>query len=218
MEEFVAKLRGDHSEFNKGKSLDDRIKSTDPMLLFKKWYKEAFERNCSEPHAMFLSTVNAEMQPSTRTVYMKELLEEGIIFYTNYESQKATEINTNPKVSVLFYWDCLERQVRINGVAEKAPTELSDDYFASRPRGSQLGAWASAQSKAIQSREELEASLESVTKRFEGKEVPRPQFWGGYLIRPEYLEFWQGRPKRLHDRICFTRVSKDEWDVHRKNP
>lgn len=217
MEEFVAKLRDDHSEFNKG-SLDDRIKSTDPMLLFKKWYKEAFERNCSEPHAMFLSTVNKEMQPSSRTVYMKELLEEGIVFYTNYKSQKGMEIDANPKVSVLFYWDCLERQIRINGKAEKAPIELADDYFASRPRESQLSAWASAQSHAIESREALEEALEAVTRKFEGKVVPRPPHWGGYLIRPDYMEFWQGRPKRLHDRICFNRVNIDEWDVHRKNP
>lgn len=217
MEEFIAKLRDDHSDFNKG-SLDDRIKATDPMLLFQKWYKEAFERNCAEPNAMVLSTVNSEMQPSSRTVYMKELLEEGIVFYTNYESQKGREIIANSKVSVLFYWDCLERQVRINGLAEKAPEELADDYFASRPRDSQLGAWASAQSYAIKSREELEQAFEAVKTRFEGKTVPRPPFWGGFLIRPFYLEFWQGRPNRLHDRICFQSVNEDEWDVHRKNP
>jgi pyridoxamine 5'-phosphate oxidase len=217
MEEFIAKLRDDHSDFIKG-SLDDRIKATDPMLLFQKWYKEAFERNCAEPHAMVISTVNSEMQPSSRTVYMKELMEEGIVFYTNYESQKGQEILANPKVSVLFYWDCLERQIRINGAAEKAPEEMSDDYFATRPRESQLGAWASAQSRAISKREDLEEAFEVARKKFEGKTVPRPPFWGGFLIRPSYLEFWQGRPNRLHDRICFQSVNEDEWDVHRKNP
>jgi pyridoxamine 5'-phosphate oxidase len=217
MEDFIAKLRDDHSDFNKG-SLDDRIKATDPMLLFHKWYKEAFERNCAEPHAMVLSTVNSEMQPSSRTVYMKELMEEGIVFYTNYESQKGQEILSNPKVSVLFYWDCLERQIRVNGIAEKAPEELSDDYFATRPRESQLGAWASAQSRAINGREELEKAFEAAKAKFEGKTVIRPPFWGGFLIRPTYLEFWQGRPNRLHDRICFQRVNEDGWDVHRKNP
>ena len=217
MDEFITKLRDDHSDFNKG-SLDDRIKSTDPMLLFQKWYKEAFERNCSEPHAMVISTVNSEMQPSSRTVYMKELMEEGVVFYTNYDSQKGREIMANPKVSILFYWDCLERQVRINGVAEKAPEELADDYFATRPRESQLGAWASAQSHAISERAELETAFAEMKQKFEGKAVPRPPFWGGFLIRPSYLEFWQGRPNRLHDRICFQRVNEDEWDVHRKNP
>lgn len=217
MDEFITKLRDDHSDFNKG-SLDDKIKSTHPMLLFQKWYKEAFERNCSEPHAMVISTVNADMQPSSRTVYMKELMEEGIVFYTNYESQKGQEILANPKVAVLFYWDCLERQVRINGIVEKAPEELADDYFATRPRESQIGAWASAQSRAIMEREDLEKSFAKMKERFEGKPVPRPPFWGGFLIRPTYLEFWQGRPNRLHDRICFQSVNEDEWDVHRKNP
>ncbi|MDX1651918.1 MAG: pyridoxamine 5'-phosphate oxidase [Brumimicrobium sp.] len=217
MEEFIDKLRNDHSDFDKGR-LEDEIKSVDPMLLFKKWYKEAFENNCAEPHAMVLSTVGKDLQPSSRTVYLKELLEEGIIFYTNYESHKAQEMEENPKVSILFYWDCLERQIRIQGRAERAPKELSDDYFASRPRESQLGAWASAQSRSIKNREELENNLKTVTEKFEGKNVPRPPFWGGYLIRPDYIEFWQGRPKRLHDRICFVLNNNGKWDVHRKNP
>tara|TARA_B100000508_G_scaffold141095_1_gene146772 strand:+ start:51387 stop:52037 length:651 start_codon:yes stop_codon:yes gene_type:complete len=216
MKEFVTKLRDDHSDFESGK-LEDDIKSTDPMLLFQKWYEEAYERNCSEPHAVTISTVNKDLQPSSRTVYMKELIEEGIVFYTNYESQKAQDIAENPKVSALFYWDCLERQVRLNGVAEKVPEEMSDDYFNSRPRGSQLGAWASKQSAAIQDRASLEKAYNAVEERFKGQDVPRPEFWGGYLIRPTYIEFWQGRPSRLHDRICFVK-DKNRWEVHRKNP
>lgn len=216
MKEFITKLRDDHSDFDRGK-LEDDIKSTDPMLLFHKWYEEAFERNCSEPHAVTISTVDGEGQPSSRTVYMKELLEEGIVFYTNYESQKGQDIAQNPRVSALFYWDCLERQVRLNGIAEKVPAEMSDDYFNSRPRGSKLGAWASKQSAVIEHREELEKAYADVEKRFEGKEVPRPPFWGGYLIRPTYIEFWQGRPSRLHDRISFTKKG-NKWDVQRKNP
>lgn len=216
MKEFITKLRDDHSDFDRGK-LEDDIKSTDPMLLFHKWYEEAFERNCSEPHAVTISTVDGEGQPSSRTVYMKELLEEGIVFYTNYESQKGQDIAQNPRVSALFYWDCLERQVRLNGIAEKVPAEMSDDYFNSRPRGSKLGAWASKQSAVIEHREDLEKAYADVEKRFEGKEVPRPPFWGGYLIRPTYIEFWQGRPSRLHDRISFTKKG-NKWDVQRKNP
>ena len=218
MDEFVIRLRDDHSDFSKG-TLSDQLKSTDPMLLFHKWYKEAYEKNCADPHAVVVSTVGKDSQPSSRVVYMKEVLEEGMVFYTNYESQKGVELLDNPNVALLFYWDCLERQVRVNGLAEKAPEELSDDYFASRPRGSQLGAWASQQSKAVKSREDLELQYAFYEKKFEGKVIPRPPFWGGVLVRPTFFEFWQGRPSRLHDRICFSQTrTKDGWEVERKNP
>ena len=216
MKEFITKLRDDHSDFEEGQ-LEDDVKHVDPMLLFHKWYEEAYERNCSEPHAVTISTVDASLQPTSRTVYLKEIVEEGMIFYTNYESKKAKDIELNPKVSALFYWDCLERQVRLNGIAEKIPAEMSDDYFNSRPRGSQLGAWASKQSAIINDRKELEKAYAEVEQRFKGVDVPRPDFWGGYLIRPTYIEFWQGRPSRLHDRICFEKNGED-WDVNRKNP
>jgi pyridoxamine 5'-phosphate oxidase len=216
MNEFYLELRDDHSDFYKG-SLDDRIKSSEPMLLFQKWYKEAYEKNCSEPHKMVVSTVDKNGFPSSRIVYMKELLEEGLIFYTNFQSKKGRDIAENPNVSVLFYWDCLERQVRIQGKAVIAPNEISDDYFSSRPRGSQIGAWASRQSEAIESREELDKAYLEIEKRFEGQTIPRPDFWGGYLIQPEYIEFWQGRPSRLHDRICF-RKQGNSWNVTRINP
>lgn len=219
MKEFIEYLRDDHSDFNKG-SLDDQVKVSDPLLLFHKWYQEAFEKNCADPHAMVISTVNTDMQPSSRTVFMKELVEEGLIFFTNYNSQKGKEMIANPKVSILFYWDCLERQVRIHGEAKKAPKEISDDYFASRPRGSQIGAWASHQSDEIDSRELLEKSFQEAEEKFKGKKVPRPDFWGGFLIKPTYFEFWQGRPNRLHDRICFEKTNKSNpsWNVIRKNP
>lgn len=218
MDEFFTQLRDNHSDFTKGQ-LDDKVKSVDPFLLFQKWYKEAYERNCSEPHAVVVSTVNKELQPSSRIVYMKEFLEEGVVFYTNYESQKGEELFQNPNVSLLFYWDCLERQVRIQGKAEKAPSELSDDYFASRPRASQIGAWASQQSRAIKSRDDLEAAFLHFENKFEGKDVSRPPHWGGILVRPHYFEFWQGRPSRLHDRICFTKNDDSlGWNVERRNP
>jgi pyridoxamine 5'-phosphate oxidase len=216
MDEFITALRDDHSDFYKG-SLDDRVKSSDPLLLFQKWYKEAYEKNCAEPHKMVVSTVDENGRPSSRIVYMKELVEEGLIFYTNFESKKAHDIARNPNVSALFYWDCLERQVRIQGRALKAPDMISDDYFASRPRGSQIGAWASKQSERIESREDLEKAYLEIEKHFEGKTIPRPDFWGGFLIEPDYLEFWQGRPSRLHDRICFKRQTK-HWEVTRINP
>jgi pyridoxamine 5'-phosphate oxidase len=216
MKEFITKLRNDHSDFKDG-SLEDDVKHVDPMLLFHKWYEEAYERGCSEPHAVTISTVDASLQPSSRTVYLKEIIEEGMVFYTNYQSKKAKDIEQNPKVAALFYWDCLERQVRLNGVAEKIPADMSDDYFNSRPRGSQLGAWASRQSDVIKDRDELDKAYAEVEQRFEGKDVPRPDFWGGYLIRPTSMEFWQGRPSRLHDRICFEK-NGENWEVNRKNP
>ena len=205
--------RNDHSDFLKGE-LNDYL--TDPMLMFKKWYQEAHEKNCMSPHAMSISTVSPKGQPSSRMVYMKEILEEGFIFYSNFKSRKGTNLVTNPKIAALFFWGCTEQQVRIEGEVEKVPTEISDDYFASRPRVSQIGAWASEQSSEIENRQ----TLEDRVAHFEAKypnEVPRPNHWGGYLIKPAYFEFWQGRLGRLHDRICYT-LESDNWNTTRIAP
>ena len=219
MDEFLEELRNDHSDFDHG-SINDQLKKVDPIQLFKKWYKEAFDSDCPHPNAMTISTVGKNLMPSSRMVYMKELLGEEFIFYTNYESHKGRDILENPQVTLLFFWEKLSRQIRIQGRAKKASEQLSDAYFNSRPRESQLGAWASKQSGIIPENTTLEDAVEEVRKRFENKEVTRPPFWGGYIIQPLFIEFWQGRPSRLHDRICFEReeIGIKQWTVTRKYP
>jgi len=213
MTDHLDKTRNQRSDFSKGNL--DGISHPDPMLFFSEWYREAHEKNCADPHALVLSTVSNN-QPSSRIVYMRDLLEEGFIIYTNYLSRKGEEITANNKVSALFYWDCTERQVRIEGEIEKIDTQISDDYFASRPRISQIGAWASEQSKEIPDRKTLEEKVNFFEEKFPGI-IPRPPHWGGYLIRPHYFEFWQGRVGRLHDRICYEK-QESGWRIYRISP
>lgn len=166
---------------------------------------------------MTLATADASGKPSSRILYLKELNEQGFVFYTNYQSRKGKELAENKQAALLFFWPALERQIRIEGLIEKVPAEISDAYFATRPRGSQLGAWASEQSEALENRPELEHRLEKLAQEFPG-EVPRPPHWGGYMLLPLYFEFWQGRPSRLHDRIIYQQEKSGSWNIHRLNP
>jgi len=204
---------GKHADFLKGE-LTDYL--SNPLLMFKKWYQEAHNQNCASPNAMIICTVSPDGQPSSRTVYMRDILEEGFIFYTNYNSKKGRNLTSNPKISALFFWDCNEQQVRIEGEVEKIPTELSDDYFESRPRVSQIGAWASEQSSEIESRQTLEDRVKFFEEKYPDT-VPRPPHWGGYIIKPTYFEFWQGRLGRLHDRICYE-FKSNNWSTTRIAP
>jgi pyridoxamine 5'-phosphate oxidase len=214
MEDFLDLIRNDHHQFDQGK-LEDHY-DDQPFSLISTWLKEALERNVHEPNAISVSTIGLDGFPDTRVVYIKELLEEGIVFYTNYKSDKGKAIANNNKVHVLFYWPELERQIRISGFVEKVPAEMSDAYFESRPYSSKIGAWASEQSQRIESRQVLEERVKTYTQQFP-TEVPRPPHWGGYLVRPVKVEFWQGRPSRLHDRIVFE-LNDTRWNLYRLNP
>lgn len=200
------------------KELHEKDLLADPLDLFSLWWEEAVEAIVLEVNAMTLATVNKEGQPSARIVLLKGLSKEGLEFYTNYDSRKAQEMEENPQVALLFFWKELERQVRIEGMVEKVSEERSRVYFQSRPRSSQIGAWASPQSKTIHSRQELYDEVERLEKEYEGQEtLPLPPQWGGYLVRPSLYEFWQGRDSRLHDRFRY-RMENGEWRIERLAP
>lgn len=190
----------------------------DPFRQFEVWYSQFNESDIFEPSAMTLATVSPEGQPYLRTVLLKLFDEKGFVFYTNYGSRKARHIEQNPNVGLLFAWVPLARQVKITGKAEKVPVAESLKYFATRPRGSQIGAWASAQSEIVSSRSMLEAKYEEIKQKFAKGEVPLPEFWGGYRVIPESIEFWQGRDNRLHDRFIYTRTDAGGWQVARLAP
>lgn len=189
----------------------------DPVAMFRRWYDEAHAAGVHEPNAMAVSTVDAEGRPSSRLVLLKGVTEEGFSFYTNTRSRKGLELAANPACALLFPWHPLERQVRVDGVAERLPQEEVDAYFAVRPRGSQIGAWASHQSRPVSGRDELAQEYAVLEERFEGVDVPTPEEWGGYLVRPEAVEFWQGRPGRMHDRLVYRRGG-DGWRTERLAP
>jgi pyridoxamine 5'-phosphate oxidase len=214
MENFLESIKNDHHQFDQGK-LQDHF-SNEPFSMISSWLREALERNVHEPNAISVSTIGLDGFPQTRVVYIKELLEEGIVFYTNYNSDKGKAIEANNKVHVLIFWPELERQIRISGLVERVPEEMSDAYFNSRPYGSKIGAWASHQSEKLSSRQELENRVHEYAKKFPAN-VPRPPHWGGYLVKPLKIEFWQGRPSRLHDRIVFEN-QENKWSIYRINP
>lgn len=209
----ISQLRAEYRR----EALNRKTLHADPMEQFTTWFSQAREAQLKEPNAMILSTVDAEGQPWTRTVLLKKLDSRGLVFFTNFESRKARHISGNPNVSVLFLWLDLERQVSINGRAEKISSRESMAYFLTRPLGSRLGAWTSEQSSIIKSRSLLEAKLEEMKRKFADGKVPLPSFWGGYRIVPETLEFWQGRQNRLHDRFLYSKFG-DKWQVERLQP
>ncbi|QGU33050.1 pyridoxamine 5'-phosphate oxidase [Thermochromatium tepidum] len=190
----------------------------DPIRQFQLWYELAIAADLPEPNSLTLCTVDAQGQPSARTVLLKLYDERGFVFFTNYQSRKAREIATNPRVAMLFPWVALARQVQITGRAEPISTAESLAYFATRPRGSQIGAWASPQSQVIPSRALLEMKVAEMARRFSQGEVPLPDFWGGYRVVPDMFEFWQGRENRLHDRFRYVRQEHGGWVIERLAP
>jgi pyridoxamine 5'-phosphate oxidase len=188
-----------------------------PVEQFKIWFQEAESAGVPEPNIMTLATVNKGIQPSLRVVLMKEITDQGIVFYTNFRSRKAREMDQHPRAALNFFWYLLNRQVRLEGDITKVPDHKSDAYFRTRPRGSQLGAWVSEQSEAIPSREFLEKELSNYQTKFEGQDIPRPPHWGGYLLTPHRVEFWQAGEHRLHDRVQYT-LSQGDWERCRLAP
>ncbi|MCK0158874.1 pyridoxamine 5'-phosphate oxidase [Cellulophaga sp. F20128] len=210
---------GDYRKsYQKSELLEDGI-SDNPMELFQKWFYEVeASEGVDEPNAMTIATIGLDGFPKNRVVLLKKYTHEGFIFYTNYQSEKGKAIANNPNMCVSFFWPNLERQVIIKGRAEKIAPNLSDGYFESRPEGSKLGAIVSEQSTVIPSREFLEKKLKSLEEEYESKEIERPQYWGGYIVKPVSIEFWQGRPNRLHDRIRYELQEDYHWKIERLAP
>lgn len=204
--------------YEKSELLETNIPE-DPINLFHRWFYETEEQSdIEEVNAMTVSTIGLDGFPKSRVVLLKKFNEEGFIFYTNYESEKGKAIEANPKLCLSFFWHSMERQVIIKGIAEKTTSSISDGYFDSRPDGSKLGAIVSNQSTVIESRNVLEEKLKELEQKFQGKEIPRPAFWGGFLVRPQEVEFWQGRPNRLHDRIRYQLQNDYSWKIERLSP
>jgi pyridoxamine 5'-phosphate oxidase len=200
-----------------GELLEEQV-DADPVKQFGLWLAQAAEAGLHEPNAMVLATVDRDGKPSARTVLLKGLDERGLVFYTNQQSRKADDLAANPACALVFPWHAMERQVRVEGIASKVPADEVDAYFASRPRGSQLGAWASQQSRPVDSREELDLQYASYERQWPaGTEISTPYFWGGYRIEPVAFEFWQGRVGRLHDRLQYKR-SGASWQLQRLQP
>lgn len=201
-----------------GPTLEREDLDADPIAQFANWFRSACDSVYMEPNAMTLATVDEDNRPASRTVLLKYFDEHGFLFYTNLESQKARHIEANADVALLFLWREMGRQVSIRGTAARIPTSETLKYFATRPRGSQIGAWVSAQSSVISSRSLLEAKFDEMKRKFAAKEIPLPSFWGGYRVTPVEIEFWQGRTNRLHDRFLYTQQADDSWTIERLAP
>ncbi len=213
LQNYIAKLRED---FSKG-TLDENDTHQNPFTQFQGWLQQAVEAKVPEAQAMTLSTVSLEKKPSSRIVYLREFENNCFSFYTNYHSKKSNELQHNPNAAITFFWPELERQIRIEGTVEKASATQSDNYFNARPYESKIGAWASQQSSHLNTRKELENKIEELTNQMNPETIKRPDFWGGFILKANYYEFWQGRKSRLHDRICYT-LKNNVWEITRVAP
>ena len=212
--DHVARLRQEYTRAG----LKESDADPSPIEQFRRWFEDALAADLHEPNAMTLATATPDGRPSARIVLLKGFDEQGFVFYTNYEGRKSRELEINPYCALVFYWGELERQVRIEGRVSRVSEADSDAYFAGRPRGSQLGAWVSEQSRPVQDRGALEERLRELEAGYDGREVPRPPFWGGYRVEPEVIEFWQGRENRLHDRLRYRRSDGGRWRRERLQP
>ena len=211
-------LKDYRKSYEKGELLENDL-PVDPLQLFESWFHIADDsKTVEEANAMNLSTTGKDMLPSSRIVLLKSYSKDGFTFFTNYNSQKGKDLNENPNCCISFFWPSLEKQVIIYGEAMKLSSDQSNAYFQSRPRGSQLGAMASNQSSKIPSREYLEEKLQELDTQYEQSEIPKPENWGGYIIKPVRFEFWQGRKSRLHDRIQYSKIAKNSWNIERLAP
>ncbi len=217
MDELRAHINKLRHDFGKKKLLEGEA-GDDPIQLFDRWFLEAVDAKVNEPNAMTLATSTTAGMPSQRIVLLRNYKQANFVFYTNYLSRKGKEIAQNPVASLLFFWPELERQIRINGKLSIQTEAESDEYFASRPRESQLGAWVSEQSAVISGRQELDLRFTEIEKKFSGRDIPRPHYWGGYILNADAIEFWQGRPGRLHDRLLYSKGSAEKWTRVRLAP
>jgi pyridoxamine 5'-phosphate oxidase len=214
MNPAIANIRKDYSS----QSLLETDVELNPIDQFQKWWDEAIKSEIDEVNAMTLATASSDGMPAARIMLLKGFDKNGFVFFTNYKSYKAMHLEENPKACLVFFWKELERQVRITGLVKRVSEKDSDEYFLSRPAGSQVGAWASSQSQVIQSREWLENRYLQLTEEFKQKELKRPPHWGGYIVTPVIMEFWQGRPSRLHDRIQYSLEENGSWKIERLSP
>lgn len=211
---YINSIRRDFSN----KPLNEESVNKNPIEQYSIWFEDAVNSQILDPYAMCLSTATLEGVPSSRIVYMRDIIDDNFIFYTNYNSKKGIELSKNPNASLNIHWSELDRQIIINGKVSRVNPEISDKYFSSRPRESKIGAWVSKQSTKLENREKLEEKIKEITDKYKNiNEIPRPSFWGGYKLNPYSIEFWQGRPSRLHDRIVFEKIN-NKWKIVRLYP